>query len=83
MVKITSNNKLHFDLVQEALTNHGFKFEITHGKKYKYFGEVIYTVTVDYAPSLDLLKHLLVMAEENQDYLNAKGIKKMIDRCTS
>jgi len=82
MVKITSNNKLHFDLVQEALTNHGFKFEISRYKKYRWLGEMIYTVTVDYAPSLDLLKHLLVMAEENQDYLNAKGIKKMIDRCT-
>lgn len=83
MVKITSNSKLQFDLVREALSNHGFKFEATHYKKYRWLGEIIYEVRVDYAPNLDLLKHLLVMAEENEDYINAEGIKKMIERSSN
>lgn len=80
MVKITSNNKLQFDLVQEALTNHGFKYELEHRKKYRWFGQTIYTIVVEYVPNLDFLKLLLTKAEELEDYRNAAGIRNMIDR---
>lgn len=80
MVKITSNNKLQFDLVQEALTNHGFKFELEHRKKYKWFGETIYIIVVEFHPPLDFLRLLLSKAEEMEDYKNAAGIKNMINR---
>lgn len=80
MVKITSNNKLQFDLVQEALKNHGFKFEIEHSKKYRWFGSTIYTIVVEYHPNLEFLRFLLSKAEETEDYRNAAGIRNMINR---
>ena len=80
MVKITANNKQQFDLVREALTNHGFKFEMKRAKKYRWFGSDFFTIEVDYVPDVNLLRFLLAKAEEIEDYRNAAGIKAMLNK---
>lgn len=79
MVTMLTTSELHFRLVKEALTNHGFQFKESMTRKYWFFGKVLYKVTVDYVPRLHFLEKILQEAIDAEDYVNAEGIQRIID----
>ena len=79
MVTILATSELYFNLVKEALTNHGFSYNESRMKRYWFFGQTIYKITVSFIPRLSFLEHLLREAEKIEDYVNAAGIRNMIE----
>jgi hypothetical protein len=79
MVRLIAKTKLEFDLVREALTNHGFKFTCQTRRMFFWFGPEVYKVFIEFVPNVQFLQQLLHEAEKIEDYYLASSIQRMID----